>query len=194
VTTVFLARHGESDWNAANRFQGRIDRPLTELGRQQAHALAEALAATAGLDAIYTSPLRRAFDTAEAVGARLGLDPVAAEELQEVDVGGWGGLTRDEVRERFPAAFARWLDGGEGWEDGESYEEMAGRVLGWLLRTAEAQPHRELLVVSHGGPIRAIQAAAAGLDVGAYRKLHRVEPNARVSRVVVESGAISRLD
>lgn len=194
MTTVYLARHGESDWNAANRFQGRVDRPLTELGREQAELLAEAVAAVAALDAIYSSPLRRALDTAAAVGARLGIDPVPVEELQEVDVGGWSGLSREEVRKRFPAAFDRWLAGGQGWEDGESYAEMAERVLAGLLRIAESHPDQAVLVISHGGPIRAIQAAAAGVDVHAYRKLYPVEPNARLSRVAVEGGRVSRLD
>ena len=123
MTTVYLARHGESDWNAESRFQGHSDRPLTSLGRQQAETLADELAATAALDAIYSSPLRRAFDTAVAVGDRLGLEPVAVTDLSEVDVGGWTGLSRAEVQERFPDAFARWLDGGEGWTDGESYAD-----------------------------------------------------------------------
>ncbi len=194
MTTVHLVRHGESDWNAANRFQGRIDRPLTDLGRQQAEALAEELAAAARLDAIYSSPLRRALDTAAVVGARLGLEPVAVEDLREVDVGGWAGLSREQVQERFPDGFARWLAGGEGWEDGESYAAMSERVLAGLHRIAESHPDREILVVSHGGPIRAIQAVAAGMEVHAYRKLYRVEPNARLSRVDVRDGAITRLD
>ena len=194
MTTVYLARHGESDWNAANRFQGHSDRPLTERGRRQAEALAEAAAATEALDAVYSSPLRRAFDTAAVVGARLGLEPVPVADLREVDVGGWAGLSRDEVQARFPDGFARWLDGGEGWTDGESYGEMSDRVLSALLRIAAAHPGDRILVVSHGGPIRAIQAAAAGMDVHAYRRLHRVEPNARLSRVAVENGEIARLD
>jgi broad specificity phosphatase PhoE len=194
VTTVYLARHGESDWNAANRFQGHSDRPLTARGRLQAEALAAELAEIATLAAIYSSPLRRALDTAAAVGAVTGLEPVALEGLREVDVGSWAGLSRSEVARRFPIELRRWLDGGEGWQDGESYEEMSSRVLSTLFSLAEAHPGEEVLVVSHGGPIRAIQAAAAGLDVHSYRKLHRVEPNARLSRLVVEDGRISRLD
>jgi broad specificity phosphatase PhoE len=194
VTTVYLARHGESDWNAAGRFQGHADRPLTPLGRRQAETLAGELAATAALSAIYSSPLRRALDTAAVVGTRVGVQPVPLQELREVDVGGWAGLSRTEVKGRHPEAFRRWLDGGEGWEDGETYAEMSARVLAALARVAAAHPHDEILVVSHGGPIRAIQAAAAGMDVHAYRKLHRVEANAALSRVAVEDGAISRLD
>lgn len=194
MTTVHLARHGESDWNAANRFQGHSDRPLTEIGRRQAEALAGELQATAMLTAVYSSPLRRALDTAALVGTRLGLTPVPVGDLREVDVGTWTGLSRAEVERRFPDAFRRWLDGGEGWQQGETYTDMSSRVLEALSGLAEAHDAEEILVVSHGGPIRAIQAAAAGMDVHAYRKLHRVEANARLSRVAVENGRISRID
>ena len=194
MTTIYLARHGESDWNAANRFQGLSDRPLTELGRRQAEALADELAMTASPSAIYSSPLRRAFETAAIVGTRTGLEPRPVDDLREVDVGGWAGLSRSDVESRFPEGFRRWLDGGEGWEDGESYADMSARVLAALTRVAESHPGDQVLVVSHGGPIRAIQAAAAGMDVHAYRKQHRVEPNARLSKVAVENGRITRLD
>jgi broad specificity phosphatase PhoE len=194
VTTVWLARHGESDWNAANRFQGHSDRPLTDLGRRQAEALASELVSSSSLSGLYTSPLRRALETAAVVGEQVGLEPILVEDLREVDVGSWTGLSRAEVEARFPEAFERWLGGGEGWDDGESYAEMSARVLAVLARIAGPHPGAELLVVSHGGPIRAIQAAAAGMDIHAYRKLRRVEPNAGLSRVAVEGGRITRLD
>ncbi len=194
MTTIYLARHGESDWNAANRFQGHSDRPLTPLGQRQAEALATELATVSTLSAVYSSPLRRALDTAAVVAARTGLEPVAVGELREVDVGSWMGLSRADVEARFPDGFRRWLDGGDGWEDGESYADMSARVLAAILQIGQAHPEDEVLVVSHGGPIRAIQAAAAGMNVHAYRKLHRVEPNARLSRVAVENGRIARLD
>ena len=194
MTTIYLARHGESDWNAANRFQGHSDRPLTPLGQRQAEALATELATVSTLSAVYSSPLRRALDTAAVVAARTGLEPVAVGELREVDVGSWMGLSRADVEARFPDGFRRWLDGGDGWEDGESYADMSARVLAAILQIGQAHAEDEVLVVSHGGPIRAIQAAAAGMNVHAYRKLHRVEPNARLSRVAVENGRIARLD
>jgi broad specificity phosphatase PhoE len=190
VTTIFLARHGESDWNAANRFQGHSDRPLTDLGRRQADALASAVAGE-NVDAIYSSPLIRAFETARIVGARTGLDVLEDADLREVDTGGWSGLSRQEVQERFPEGFERWVSGGAGWEDGESYEEMAERTLRAVRRIAEAHPGGRVLVVSHGGPIRAIQAAASGMDIHEYRRLKPVEPNARLSAVAVENGRVT---
>ena len=135
MTTVYLARHGESDWNVERRWQGHADRPLTERGREQAQTLAERLANVA-LDAVYASDLRRAWETAEAVAAPRGLEVVRLRELREVDVGSWSGFTREECAKRFPAAFARWQDGGSGWEDGESYEAMGQRIVGTIQRIA----------------------------------------------------------
>ena len=193
MTTIFLARHGESDWNVEKRFQGHTDRPLTERGRKQAHALAD-LVASEKIDAVYTSPLSRAQETAEIVAARVGLEPVALPELREVDTGSWSGLSRADVEARFPEGFARWRSGGSGWEDGETYEEMAERVIGALGTVAEAHPDGRVLVISHGGPIRAIHAAAEGLAIDDYRRLRPVEPNARLSTVAVENGRLTRLD
>jgi broad specificity phosphatase PhoE len=193
VTTILLARHGESDWNVEKRFQGHSDRPLTERGREQAHALAD-LVASEKIDAVYTSPLSRARETAEIVAAKAGLEPVALPELREVDTGSWSGLSRADVEARFPNEFARWRSGGSGWEDGESYEEMAERVIGALRRIAEDHPDGRVLVISHGGPIRAIHAASEGLAIKDYRRLKPVEPNARLSAVAVENGRLTRLD
>ena len=193
MTTVFLARHGQSDWNAAGRWQGHADRPLTALGLRQAADLAEALAAVT-LDAVYSSDLRRARETAEAVAEPRGLAVVVFPELREVDVGSWSGLTRAEAKERFPREFRRWADGGHGWEDGETYERMAERVVEAVLRIAAGHDGGTLLVVAHGGPIRALHAVALGVDVSEHRRLAPVEPNARLTRVAVEDGEIARLD
>jgi broad specificity phosphatase PhoE len=119
---------------------------------------------------------------------------VPDDGLREVDVGSWAGLTRAEVEERFPAEFRRWVEGGEGWADGETYDQMSTRVVATTVRIAAAHDDGAILVVSHGGPIRAIQAAAAGMTVHELRRVAPVEPNARLSRVAVEGGRISRLD
>ncbi len=193
MTTVYLARHGQSDWNAALRWQGHADRPLTELGRRQAAELAERLADTP-LDAVYASDLIRARETAEAVATPRGLPLHVLPELREVDVGSWSGLTRLEAQERFPEAFARWRDGGHGWEDGELYERMAERVVAAVLRVAADHPEGTVLLVAHGGPIRALHAVALGLDLAQHRRLRPVAANAHLSRIAVEDGKIARLD
>ena len=192
MTTLLLARHGESDWNLAKRWQGFADRPLTGRGRQQAEELADRLEGTE-LDAVYSSDLQRARDTAEVVASRRGLTVSTTPDLREVDVGEWSGLTRAEAEARFPEAYARWLQGGEGWEEGETYEQLAARVLNATQRIAAAHDGSRVLVVAHGGTIRAIHAAALGVDVHTYRRIQRVEPNATLSAVCLEDGRLTEL-
>jgi 2,3-bisphosphoglycerate-dependent phosphoglycerate mutase len=192
TTTILLARHGESDWNHSKRWQGFADRPLTELGRCQASELAERLADTE-LDAVYSSDLQRARTTAEAVAHPRGLAVSAMPDLREVDVGSWSGLSRAEAEERFPDGYRRWLEGSEGWEDGETYEAMSARVVGAIGQIAAEHPGGRVLVVAHGGSIRAIHAAALGVDVHTYRRVQRVEPNATLSAICVDDGRLTEL-
>lgn len=192
MTTILLARHGESDWNAAGRWQGHADRPLTERGRAQARALERRLAGTE-LDAIYSSDLERARETARIVAEPRGLEVHELPALREVDVGSWSGLTRVEAEQGFPEGYARWVAGGEGWNDGETYTQLSERVVHGVLGLAADHPGARLLVVSHGGAIRVVHAAALGIDVHTYRRIQRVEPNATLSSVCVEDGRLTEL-
>ncbi len=192
MATILLARHGETDWNAERRWQGHTDRPLTDRGRAQAQALAERLDGTE-LECVYASDLERARDTAAAVAERKRVELHLLPELREVDVGSWAGLTKTEAETRFPEAFERWKNGHVGWTDGETYEEMTERVTGALRRIAADHEDAPVLVVSHGGPIRAIHATALGLDVHAYRRIRPVEPNARLSAVCIEEGRFTEV-
>ena len=156
MTTILLARHGETDWNLQRRVQGHSDTPLNETGRAQALALAETLD-DAVLDAIYASDLARARDTAQVVADRKGLAVTVAPELRERNFGTWEGLTDDEILARFPAARTG------SWGDAETKEELAKRVLRALQRIAAAHPGGRVLVVTHGGPVRAL-LVECGLD------------------------------
>jgi broad specificity phosphatase PhoE len=192
VTTILLARHGETDWNRKGRFQGYADPPLNRTGRAQAVDLSVALMAEQ-LAAVYSSPLRRALETAEVLAASHGLEPVPVDDLREVDVGSWSGLTRAEVEERFPAQFARWLDYGQGWEDGETYEEMGRRAVDALLRLAAAHDGERVLAVTHGGPIRAAFAFADGTTHAEARRLGPRIGNTFVAELAVADGALRRV-
>lgn len=192
MTIILIARHGESDWNRTKRWQGHADRPLTARGREQARVLAARLGHIE-LDAVYSSDLQRARETAAVVAESQELDLRIEPDLREVDVGSWSGLTRDEAEEQFPEGFARWRAGFPGWEDGETYEDMTTRVLAAVNGIAAAHAGGRTLVVSHGGPIRAMHAAALGLDIHAYRRLRPVEPNARLSAVCVVEGRLTEL-
>jgi phosphoserine phosphatase len=193
VTDLILARHGETDWNRENRFQGRADPPLNALGRRQSSELADALAGEL-IARVYTSPLQRASETAAIVAERLGLDVEAVEPLQEIDVGAWSGLTRDEVASTFPDEYARWLERApHGFASGETYEELAARVVPAIRGIAERHPSETILVVTHGGPSRVLQAHAAGIDYAEARRRETVLANCAVCRFAVENGDIRRL-
>lgn len=192
MTIILLARHGQSDWNHERRWQGHADRPLTDQGKEQARALADRLQEIQ-LDAVYSSDLERARTTAAAVAKPRGLEVQQRPDLREVDVGSWSGLTREEAKEHYPEDYGRWLNGGAGWRDGETYEEMSERVLRAVAEIVREHPDGRILLVSHGGPIRAVHAAALGLDVHEYRRLRPVEPNARLSAVCTENGRLTRL-
>jgi broad specificity phosphatase PhoE len=189
MATILLARHGETDWNRDDRFQGRADPPLNEAGREQARALADRLAGD-GIEAVYSSPLRRALETAEIVGGSLGLAVTTLEALQEIDVGAWSGLTRTEVAERFPEGYARWLALDQGWDGGETYEELGRRVVPALVALAERHPDGRVLAVTHGGPIRAIAAHADGISYGEARRAAPVVGNCAVVLVAAKDGRL----
>jgi probable phosphoglycerate mutase len=160
ATRILLARHGETDWNRERRWQGHADPPLNELGRRQAETLAEQLADD-GVAAVYSSDLRRAGETARIVARSLGLGVAERADLREIDVGSWSGLTMDEVRDRFPDGFARLQSGNVG-HDGETREELATRVVSAVESIAHDHPGQTVLVVTHGGVIRALRRHADG--------------------------------
>jgi broad specificity phosphatase PhoE len=193
VTTILLARHGETDWNREGRFQGHADPPLNDTGRAQAARLAVELA-DVELAAVYSSPLRRALETAEVVAAAHDLTPIPLDALREVDVGSWQGLTRPEIETRFPDQFARWLDYEQGWADGETYEEMSQRVVAALLELAVEHGGKQILAVTHGGPIRAAFAFANGTSHAEARRVGPRIANVFLARFAVESAALRRLD
>jgi 2,3-bisphosphoglycerate-dependent phosphoglycerate mutase len=193
VTTILLARHGETDWNRERRFQGHADPPLNEHGRAQARALAAQLASER-FDAIYASPLRRARETAEIVAGPLGLPVSTVHGLREVDLGSWSGLTRKEVEKLFPDAFRRWRDHGPGWEDGETYEQMGARVVTTLLELGHRHPRGRLLAVTHAGPVRAAAASCLGVTIADARRLTPSVPNCGLSAVAVQDGRLRPID
>jgi broad specificity phosphatase PhoE len=184
-TTIVLVRHGETDWNRERRFQGHADTPLNEAGRRQAVELADALR-DEGLTAVYTSPLRRAAETADIVARRLGLEAAELEALREIDVGDWQGLTVDEVKARFPERLdVAWRSG---WPNGETHDQLSARVLPALIRLDRTHAGGRVLGVTHAGPIRVALAAASGLSHEEARSQVGPLANCAVFRFAIRDG------
>ena len=171
MATLLLTRHGETDWNATHRWQGFTGPPLNDVGRRQAEELAAKLVG-ANVDAIYSSDAIRATETAEIVAAIFGIDVQQDARLREVNFGAWEGLTRQEINARYAGAFSEWdackLAAPTG---GETDLQMAERVLEAVTEIAQTHKSETVLVVTSGGPIRAVQAHAQRIDQ-AVARLH----------------------
>ncbi|MDQ3896499.1 MAG: histidine phosphatase family protein [Actinomycetota bacterium] len=157
---VLLLRHGQSAWNAENRWQGQADPPLSELGEEQARDAAERLRGEQ-FAALASSDLQRARRTADILAEVLGLHVVLDPALREIDVGDWTGLTRAEIEAQWPGELAAWSEGRrESPLGGETRTHLVQRARSALIRLAAgAEPGDRLLVVTHGALIRNLDRA-----------------------------------
>jgi broad specificity phosphatase PhoE len=157
TTDLLIVRHGQSEWNAIGRWQGHADPSLSELGRRQAVVAAASIGA---VDGIVSSDLLRAVETAAIIAEQLGIGPVIVDErLRERDAGEWTGLTRAEIDKGWPG----WIDSARHPAGYEGMDDVSDRVLEALQAIHEASAGGSLLVVTHGGVIRAL-ARLQGLD------------------------------
>ncbi len=156
-SALLLIRHAESSWNAAGRWQGHADPPLSDRGRRQAHALARELARET-IDVLASSDLLRAAETAAIVGRARGLPPQLNPRLRELDLGDWEGLTRDEIERKAAALLRRFDDADPEVRPGggENLRELEQRAVAAVSELVEANPGRCVAVVTHLGVIRAL--------------------------------------
>ena len=174
-TTFVLLRHGETAHTRDKRFSGSggDDPSLSETGQAQAEAVAAALAAAKGIDAVVSSPLVRTQQTAAAAAAALGLEVEVDDGITECAFGDWEGLTFAEVESTWPDALAAWLGSTSvAPPGGESFDEVTRRVQRSRDRIREAHPGRTVLVVSHVTPIKTLVRLALGAPGSA---LYRME-------------------
>jgi uncharacterized phosphatase len=156
MTSLYLVRHGETDWNAQRRIQGSTDIPLNSTGRMQAETTGELLARREW-DGIYASPLSRAMETARIISAAVGLEePSPIEAIVERNYGEAEGLNWEEIEHRFP--------GDTPVPGRETHAEVAERVVPALVSLASSRPGESLIVVTHGGVIRSLIGAVAPED------------------------------
>jgi probable phosphoglycerate mutase len=178
-TRILVLRHGQSTWNAARRWQGQADPPLTELGEEQAYQAARKLGS---FDLVVASDLERARRTAEIIAGQLGIGPIELDErLRENHAGEWEGLTKDEVEAGWPG----YLEHHRRPPGFEMAQEVEVRALAALIEAGRAIPDGEVLAVSHGGVIRVLRRLLADTDTvipnlgGSWFAVHH-EPVLRV--------------
>jgi broad specificity phosphatase PhoE len=153
ATGVYLARHGQTAYNAERRFQGQLPVPLDDTGRSQAQQLAE-LVSGYGFRALWSSPLLRALQTAQVIAQRIGLEPKLDPRLAETDAGAWTDRTFKDVQEQEPERFAAFLTGDPNFAfpQGESFAAQGTRVAQALADVEAGE--LPALVVCHGVVIR----------------------------------------
>lgn len=153
ITTFYLIRHGETEWNRNGRWQGQADVPLSPAGRAQAEALARRLVRDGvRFDQLVASDLSRAWETAQIVARALHLPLHPLPGLREIDVGAWSGLTRNDILEQFPG----YLEADRTAPGGETRSAFGARVGGVLRDLARQYAGRTIGVFTHGGTIRSM--------------------------------------
>jgi len=167
----YFARHGETTWNALGRWCGRTDVPLSDVGRRQAQLLAQRLKQIS-VDALYSSPLGRAMETAGIVGKAVGREPVADDRLVELNYGNWEGRTYEETRRDAPDVYAAWErnPASVAPPEGESGEQLIARVTPFLTVMAQKHPSGNVVVVCHRTVNRLIACHIMGAPLAEYRQ------------------------
>jgi probable phosphoglycerate mutase len=175
-TTVYLIRHGETDWNLSGRWQGHADVPLNDIGRRQAAIVAQRLQAEGvSFDAIYSSDLARAYQTAWEIGAAVRVPVQLLPPLREIDLGVWSGLTYAEIKERFPVEI-ELLERGQDFPrgGGETLEALRKRVSDAVQAIVAHRPNETIACVTHGGCIRMLLTHAENFPGDGFQRFPHI--------------------
>jgi phosphoserine phosphatase len=170
MTKLILVRHGHVQGISPERFRGRAELPLTELGRREAELTAARIAASWQPAAIYTSPMSRAVDTGAAIAKPFGLSASAMPGLNDIDYGEWQGLTNDEVRARWPDELDTWHRHPD-WAaipHGETLQQVLARVVAALREVVRHLPDDTVVLVAHDSVNRVLLLHALELPLSRY--------------------------
>jgi probable phosphoglycerate mutase len=193
-TTILLVRHGETAWNAERRLQGHLDIGLNPQGARQAAAVAEALAGVR-IDAIISSDLQRASETAHAIASSHRLPVQVERNLRERCYGGFEGLLYAEIEQRFPREFAKWqardVDAvlPAGVNLGESFRAFYERCTTAIMERAARCPSQTVVMVAHGGVLECAYRCALGMSLETPRNF--AIPNASINRFTYHDGKLT---
>ncbi len=169
---LIMVRHGQTTWNAESRYQGQSDPPLDATGEAQAAALARYLTAEQ-VDAMYSSDLLRARQTAAAIAQVVGLQPATDPRLRELAFGSWEGLTYREIQQRWPEQYLAWQNDPVTRvpPGGETLAQTLQRVGAFVADLRSQRSGQTVMAVAHGGSLRAIVCFALNLPSHAFWRL-----------------------
>ncbi len=182
MTHLYLIRHGQTEWNLAGRYQGQSDVPLSQKGIDQANSLARNFPAKA-LDAVYSSDLKRAVATAQAVADKFSLEVQRKPALRELSFGAWEGLTYDQIVEKWPEALRDFFIHPDVLHipEGESFPILQKRAVGCIQAILRENEGKSIAVFAHGAILRAILADALGVPLANVWRLR--QSNTAVNRI-----------
>ena len=165
VTRIYLIRHGTTEWNREEVFRGRVECPLNDTGQAEARAVA-AYFQGIKIDKIYSSPLARAAETAAAIALGQGFEVLLDPAFTDLDFGEWQGHALKEVREKYPDLYQTWRERPQDvtFPKGENLDQVRSRAWAGLLKVAQGNPDRTVLIVSHRVISKVLLCAALGLD------------------------------
>jgi broad specificity phosphatase PhoE len=166
---IILVRHGETDWNTSETFRGRVEVALNDVGTKQADDLGGYLAREK-IDIIYSGPLKRAVDTAEAIADYQNLEVNTVKNLTDIDFGDWQGVSWKEVEEKYPELYRDWLDTPEQVRipGGESLEEVRRRAVPFIEDAVMRCGEGKIVFVSHHVVIKVVICTLLGLDISHF--------------------------
>ncbi len=187
MTRIILVRHGETEWNRVERFRGRIDVELNETGHDQAQAVAERLRGRT-IDAVYSSPLKRALHTAQPIAEVSGCKVQRLQGMIDVDYGHWAGHSPQEVADKYPDLYQTWLQAPYLVEfpRGESLAQVRDRAWDAMEGVCARYPERAVVLVSHVVVNRVLVCAALGLGTPCFWKIS--QDNAAISVLECQQG------
>ena len=167
MVRFIIVRHGLSKANKEQRFSGQYDFPLEEMGVRQADAVSKYIYENFKVDRIYSSDLSRAYNTVKPLSELLEMDITMRSDLREIDVGVWQNVLFEEVQEKFPEDFKKYLSNPGLWkfEGGECYSDVQRRALLAIEEIASENEGKNVVIGTHGGFIRALRAAWEGIPI-----------------------------
>ena len=175
TTTIILVRHGQTEWNRVERFRGRFDVPLNSTGVRQAELTASRLSSQWKPTAVYTSPLTRALQTAEAIAKRFYLQVLPTNGLLDIDYGQWQGLTPEEARAQWPELVTNWYEHPEAVNipGGENLSLVRNRAMSALNEIYRRHSAEVIVLVSHTVVNRLLLLGILGLGNESFWHLHQ---------------------
>jgi broad specificity phosphatase PhoE len=189
MTAIILIRHGETDWNIEGRYQGQADPPLNSRGILQAQQLAEEVKNSA-IEILYTSPLRRAKQTAQILSEALGIPEINEPRLMEIHQGDWQTRLRSEIESLYPEVFKNWET--NPWQTtppgGENLSEVQTRVSAAINDIILKHNQQKIGLVTHRIPIALIKVQYQAMDPDLVRSIHL--PNTYWEEIIIPSPAV----